>query len=389
MVGERPYGLVEHGALAITNATIDWVGPYSEMPKEFLGRATHDLGGHVVTPGLIDCHTHLVYAGNRAREFEMRLNGATYAELAKAGGGIVSTVNATRKASELQLLKGALQRVDQLLSEGVNTIEIKSGYGLDVATELKMLRVARRIEQERSVRIKTTFLGAHALPPEYANRADEYIDFVCERVLPVVHKENLADAVDVFCEGIGFSLAQTKKVFEKATELGLPIKLHAEQLSNLQGAATAASYGALSADHLEYLDQAGVNAMREAGTVAVLLPGAFYILRETRLPPIKALREAGVPMAIATDCNPGSSPVNSLLLILNMACTLFRLTPEEALAGVTREAARALGAQNLLGTLEAGKRADFAVWDIEHPAELSYNVGFNTLQQRYFRGVAV
>ena len=341
----------------------------------------------MVTPALIDCHTHLVYGGSRATEFELRLQGASYEEIAKNGGGILSTVKATREASEDKLLAQALPRLDALLAEGVGTIEIKSGYGLDIETEIKMLRVARQLGKERNVRVKTTFLGAHAIPPEFFEKPDTYIDFVCEDVLPAVHAapdvpaEKLADAVDGFCENIAFSPKQISRVFEKAAALGLPVKLHAEQLSNLGGAALAASFGALSADHLEFLDQTGVEAIAKSGTVAVLLPGAFYTLRETQLPPLKSLRQAGVPIAIATDCNPGSSPLTSILLCMNMACTLFRMTPEEALCGVTRNAARALGISDEVGTIEVGKKAEFAVWNVCQPAELTYRVGFNPLEK--------
>ncbi|WP_420406348.1 imidazolonepropionase [Nisaea sp.] len=379
------YGLVERGALAIRGGDIAWVGPESEMPTSMSHWPQEDLGGRLVTPALIDCHTHIVFGGNRAREFELRLEGASYEEVARAGGGILSTVTATRAASEEGLLASALPRVDALLSEGVSTIEIKSGYGLDIETELRMLRAARRIERERPVRIRTSFLGAHAVPPEFKDRADAYIDEVCLPALSRAAEDGLADAVDGFCEGIAFSPAQIERVFGHAAELGLPVKLHAEQLSDLGGAALAARDGALSADHLEYLGADGVAAMAEAGTVAVLLPGAFYTLRETQLPPVQALRDAGVPIAVATDCNPGSSPLTSLLLTMNMACTLFRMTPEEALAGATRNAARALGIGDA-GTLAPGQRADLAVWDVGHPAELAYRIGFNPLHQRFFAG---
>jgi imidazolonepropionase len=339
----------------------------------------------VVTPALIDCHTHIVHGGNRAREFEMRLKGASYEEIARAGGGIVSTVTQTRQASPEALLNAALRLADHLIAEGTTTIEVKSGYGLDRDTELKMLRTARRIADMRPVRVVTTFLGAHAVPAEYATRDDAYIDEVCIPTLRAAHAEGLVDAVDGFCEGIAFQPDQIARVFDVARELGLPVKLHAEQLSNLGGAKLAASYGALSADHIEYLDTAGVTAMAGAGTVAVILPGAFYTLRETRKPPIADLRAHGVPMALATDANPGSSPLSSLLLTMNMGCTLFQMTPEEALAGVTRNAARALGLADC-GTIEPGKRADLAVWEIEHPAELAYRIGFNPLHTRIFGG---
>jgi len=345
-----------------------------------------DANGQCVLPGFIDCHTHLVYGGDRAAEFELRLKGASYAEIAQAGGGIVSTVAATRAASEEVLLQAARLRLDALLAEGVTTIEIKSGYGLDLENELKQLRVARALGESRAVTVKTTFLGAHALPPEFAERAEDYIEAVVA-MLPAVAASGLADAVDAFCETIGFSPEQTARVFEAARAQGLPVKLHADQLSDLGGAALAASYGALSADHLEFTSAEGVAAMAAAGTVAVILPGAFYVLRETQAPPVEALRAASVPIAIATDCNPGSAPVTSLLLMLNMGCTLFRLTPEEALAGITRVAATALGLRATHGTLEAGKAADFAVWDIERPAELAYRLGFNPLAYAVKGGV--
>jgi imidazolonepropionase len=381
--GGAPYGLVEDAAIAIEAGHIAWAGSHVDLPSHHAGWPAQDMGGRLVTPGLIDCHTHIVFGGNRAREFEMRLEGASYEEIARAGGGIVSTVTATRTASVDELVEGALPRVDHLLAEGVTTLEIKSGYGLDMETELNMLRAARRIAAERPVEVKTTFLGAHAVPADYNDQADAYMDDVCIPALELAHKAGLVDAVDGFCEGIAFTPQQIERVFIKARELGLPIKLHAEQLSNLGGAKLAASYGALSADHLEYLDEDGVKAMADAGTVAVILPGAFYTLHETQLPPITLFRRHGVPMAVATDCNPGSSPMTSLLLTMNMACTLFRMTPEEALAGATRNAARALGLDSC-GTIEPGKRADLAVWNVEHPAELSYRIGFNPLHERRF-----
>ena len=385
------YGLIEAGALAIEGGTegetLAWVGAAQDLPAAYRAYPSTDLEGRLVTPAPIDCHTHLVHGGNRAREFEMRLEGATYEELARAGGGILSTVTATRAATEDELLAAALPWVDALIAEGTATLEIKSGYGLDSETELRMLRAARRIGRLRPIRVRTSFLGAHALPPEFAGRADAYIDEVCIPALRAAHAEGLADAVDGFCESIGFQPAQIARVFEAAKALGLPVKLHAEQLSNLGGAALAAGYGALSADHLEYLDEPGVQAMAEAGTVATILPGAFYTLRETRQPPIDLFRAQGVPMALASDFNPGSSPVISLLAILNMGCTLFRMTPEEALAGVTRNAARALGLRDC-GRIAAGMRADLAVWDLEHPAELSYRMGFNPLHERIFAGSA-
>lgn len=376
MAGEG-YGAVEHGAVAVAGGRIEWVGPESDLPAGVSAAAEHDGGGAWLTPGLVDCHTHIVYAGNRSDEFEARLNGVPYEEIARRGGGIVSTMRATRAADEDTLLAASLPRVDSLLREGVTTLEIKSGYGLDTASEAKMLRVARRIGRERALRVRTTFLGAHALPPEYAGRADDYIDLVCREMLPRLVAEGLADAVDVFCERIGFTPAQTARVFDAAAAHGLPVKLHAEQLSDQGGAALVARHHGLSADHLEWLGDDGIAAMAAAGTVAVLLPGAFYFLRETRLPPVQALRDAGVPIAISTDCNPGTSPMPSLLAAMNMACTLFRLTPQEALAGATRHAATALGLGAELGTLEVGKAADFALWAIERPADLSYAMGFN------------
>jgi imidazolonepropionase len=380
-----PYGLLPRGAVAVSEGRIAWCGTEADVPAEYAGWPCEDLEGRLVTPALVDCHTHIVHGGNRAAEFELRLKGASYEEIAQAGGGIVSTVKMTRAVDEAVLLDSALTRVDALIGEGVTTIEVKSGYGLDIETELKMLRVARQIADSRPIRVRTSFLGAHAIPQEYKGRADAYIDEVCIPALEAAHKAGLADAVDGFCEGIAFTPGQIERVFLKARELGLPVKLHAEQLSNLGGAALAARYGALSADHLEYLDEAGVQAMAEAGTVAVLLPGAFYTLRETQAPPIALLREHGVPVALATDCNPGSSPLASILLAMNMGCTLFRLTPEEGLAGCTRVAARALGLTDC-GVIAAGFRADLALWDVEHPAELAYRVGFNPLHRRLFGG---
>ncbi|HSG95567.1 MAG TPA: imidazolonepropionase [Afifellaceae bacterium] len=379
------YGLVRDAAVAIDGQVIAWAGPANELPADYADWRAEELDGRLVTPALIDCHTHLVHGGDRASEFEMRLAGASYEEIARAGGGIISTVKATRGASEDDLLSSALQRLDALLAEGVATVEVKSGYGLDRDTELKMLRVARRLEDERPVRVTTSFLGAHAVPPDYAGSADAYIDDVAIPTLRAAHEAGLVDAVDGFCEGIAFTPQQIARVFDAATALGLPVKLHAEQLSNLGGAALTARYGGLSADHLEYLDAAGITAMKAAGTVAVLLPGAFYTLRESRLPPAAALRAAGIPVAIATDCNPGSSPLTSLLVAMNMACTLFGLTPEEALAGTTRKAARALGLADC-GVVAAGKRADLTVWDADQPAELAYRIGFNPLNRRYFGG---
>jgi imidazolonepropionase len=368
-----PYGEIRDAVVAAKDGRISWVGPRSAWPGGV--REEHDARGAWITPGLVDCHTHLVYAGNRASEFELRLKGASYEDIARAGGGIVSTVRATRAASEQELFDSGKKRIERWLSEGACAIEIKSGYGLDRDTELRMLRVARRLGGE--ITVKTTFLGAHALPPEYAGRADDYIDFVCEEVLPAAAKEGLADAVDAFCERIAFNASQTQKVFEAAKVLKLPVKLHADQLSDSGGAALAARWRALSADHMEFSSESGIAAMAREGTVAVLLPGAFYFLRETKLPPIDALRREGVPIALATDHNPGTAPVSSPLLILNMACTLFRLTPEEALAGMTRHAAQGLGLQKTHGTLEPGKAADLALWDIGSPAELAYALGAN------------
>ena len=385
--GGPAYGLIEDGAIALDGETIEWVGETRDLPEACRAYPASDMEGRLVSPAPIDCHTHLVHGGNRAREFEMRLEGATYEELARAGGGILSTVRATRAATEDELVAAALPWIDTLIAEGAGTIEIKSGYGLDHDTELRMLRAARRIAELRPVHIQTTFLGAHALPPEFAGQADRYIDEVCIPALRAAQAEGLVDAVDGFCETIGFDLAQTARVFEAAKALGLPVKLHAEQLSNMGGAKLAAGYGAISAEHLEYLDEDGVRAMAEAGTVAVILPGAFYTLRETQEPPFDLFRAHGVPMAIATDFNPGSSPIPSLLANLNMACTLFRLTPEEALAGITRHAARALGLDDR-GRIAAGLRADLAVWDLEHPAELSYRLGFTPLHSRIFGGGA-
>jgi imidazolonepropionase len=378
-----PYGLMSDAAIALQDGLITWVGKAEEIPENLQDAESVDLGGRLVTPGLIDCHTHLVHGGNRAAEFEMRLNGASYEEVARAGGGIISTVRATRSASADELLQSALRRADALIAEGVTTLEIKSGYGLDVDTELRMLRVAREVGNNRAIRVRTSFLGAHAIPADYKDRADAYIDEVCIPTLRQAHDEGLVDAVDGFCEGIAFSTDQIARVFEVARELGLPVKLHAEQLSNLGGAALAARHGALSADHLEYLDEDGVQAMADAGTVAVLLPGAFYTLRETQVPPVQSLREHGVPIALATDANPGSSPLTSLLLAMNMGCTLFRLTPEEALRAVTVHAARAMGLTDV-GTIAPGQRAELAVWDVKQPSELAYRIGFNPLHTRIF-----
>jgi imidazolonepropionase len=383
MTGVGPYGMINDGAMAVCGNKITWIGKRIDLPADFESRAAKvcDGQGGWITPGLADCHTHLVYAGSRAREFELRLQGATYEEIARQGGGIRSTVAATREADEKSLYDQSSSRLQALLKEGVTTVEIKSGYGLDLETELRMLRVARQLGEKYPVTVIPTYLGAHALPPEFESRSDDYIDFVCQTVMPQVAVQKLAVAVDVFCESIGFTPAQTERVFKTAKKLGLAVKLHAEQLSDLQGAVLAARYGALSADHLERVSEEGIKAMAASGTVAVLLPGAFYFLRETRLPPIDLMRSHGVPIALSTDCNPGSSPTTSILLMLNMACTLFRMTPEEALAGITRNGARALGRQHRIGTLEAGKDADFVLWDITEPAELAYRIGFNPLKQ--------
>ena len=385
MTGPHPYGLQSDGSVVIVDETIVWAGSTSNLPQKHDGHNAIDLGGALVTPGLIDCHTHLVHGGNRAREFEMRLEGASYEELARAGGGIVSTVKATRDASFEDLVASALPRLDSLISEGVRTIEIKSGYGLDQDNELKMLRVARHLETLRPVRIKTSFLGAHAVPIEYVDRPDDYITDVCLPTLEAAFKEGLVDAVDGFCEGIAFYPQQIELVFKKAKELGLPVKLHAEQLSNIGGIQLVAKYGGLSADHIEYADDDDARALAQAGTIAVILPGAFYTLREKQSPPIQSLRTHAVPIALATDCNPGSSPLTSVLLTMNMACTLFRMTPEESLTGITTNAARALGLSDS-GKIAAGYRADLCVWDVKHPAELSYKIGYNPLKQRIFGG---
>ena len=384
----HPYGLIEDAAIVVEGDRLAWVGARSELPSRWHAGAAkhHDAGGALVTPGLVDCHTHLVYAGNRAKEFELRLQGAGYEEIARAGGGIASTVAATRAASEAELLAQSEPRLRSLVQEGVTTIEIKSGYGLSLEHERKCLRVARSLARAAPLEVRTTFLGAHALPPEYAERADDYIAEVL-RMLPVLRSEGLVDAVDAFCERIAFTPAQTERVFEAAARCGVPVKLHAEQLSDSGGAQLAARFGALSCDHLEWLSEAGAAAMAQAGSVAVLLPGAFYFLRDTRVPPVASLRKHGVPIAVSTDCNPGTSPCTSLLLMLNMACTLFRLTPEEALLGVTRNAARALGLHDR-GALVPGLRADFVIWDVEHPAQLSYAMGFNPRRQTVFQGNA-
>lgn len=373
------YGIINNAAIGITDGKIAYIGPEKDLPAppEQLTEYVYDGGGVFALPGLIDCHTHLVYAGNRAAEFESRLHGASYADIAAQGGGILSTVAATRAATEEDIADAAMLRAAALFSEGVTGIDIKSGYGLDLESERKLLNAATQVQQETGIRIQRSFLGAHALPPEYAGRADDYIDHIAQDILPQLAAEGLIDAVDGFCENIAFSPAQIARVFDAARALGLPVKLHAEQLSNQSGAALAARYGALSADHLEYLDEAGAAAMAESGTIAVLLPGAFYTLRETQAPPVGLLRRHKVPMAVATDHNPGTAPCLSILLMLNMACTLFRLTPVEALHGVTRNAARALGWQDTHGTLAVGKVADVSLWNITHPRDLCYGFGHN------------
>ncbi len=376
-----PYGLIEDGAIAVAgDGTIAWIGPRTEMPAALreVALAYHDLGGRLVLPGFIDAHTHLVYAGDRSQDFEMRLAGARYDEIARAGGGILSTVRATRGATSQELERASERRLLALAESGVTTVEIKSGYGLDLDTELAMLRVARMLGKRHAIGVRTTYLGLHARPPEFAS-ADEYVDFVVDDVLPAIANEQLADAVDAFCESIAFTPAQTARYFDAARELGFALRLHADQLSDSGGAALAARYGALCADHLEYASSQGLAAMASAGTVAVLLPGAAYFLRETKLPPLDEMRRLGVAFAIATDCNPGTSPLSSMQLALNLACTLFKVTPEEALAGATRNAARALGIADRVGTLSAGRVADFAVWDVERPAELAYAIGATPL----------
>ncbi|GAA6201265.1 imidazolonepropionase [Aquicoccus sp. SU-CL01552] len=382
------YGIVEAGCLVTDGDRIAWVGPEADLPDAYSAAPRHDLGGRLVTPGLIDCHTHVVFGGDRAREFEMRLEGAGYEEIARAGGGILSTVRATRAASEDALVASALPRVDALLAEGVTTLEIKSGYGLELEAELRMLRAARRIGRERKVTVVTSWLAAHALPPEFAEDRAAYLRDVVIAGMERAHDEGLIDAVDGFCEGIAFSPEEMAQIFDRAAALSLPVKLHAEQLSDLGGAAMAARHHALSVDHLEYLGADGIAAMADSGTVAVLLPGAFYTLRETQYPPVEALRAAGVPIALATDCNPGTSPLTSLLLTLNMGATLFRMTPSDCLSGITRNAARALGLSDR-GVIAPGQRADLAVWDVAHPAELSYRIGFNPLHARIYGGEIV
>jgi imidazolonepropionase len=379
-------GLVEDGLIACHDGLIHYAGPGSRAPRDLSATDDVDCAGRLITPGLIDCHTHLVHAGSRAHEFMQRLNGVSYEQIAAQGGGILSTVTATRAASEAQLVAESLPRLDDLLAEGVTTIEIKSGYGLSLEHERKQLLAARALARERPVAVYTTFLGAHALPPEFAGRADDYITEVCAVMLPALVREGLVDAVDAFCEKIGFTREQTKRVFNAATVQGIRVKLHAEQLTDLQGAGLAAAFHALSADHLEYAEEPGIAAMAQAGTAAVLLPGAFYFLRETRVPPIELLRRHGVPMALATDCNPGTSPMTSILLVMNMAATLFRMTVDECLIGVTRAAAQALGRDGTLGTLEAGKQCDLAIWNVAQPAELVYPIGRNPLHARIWKG---
>jgi len=370
------YGAIHDAAIGIRGDRIAWIGAVGELPRNATIARRISCGGRWATPGLIDCHTHLVYAGNRAEEFEQRLHGASYADIARAGGGIQSTIRATRAATQDVLAAQSRSRLAALAGEGVTTVEIKSGYGQDTATELKQLKVARRVAAECAVDVRTTLLAAHALPPEFADRSDAYIDYICRDMIPAVVDADVADAVDAFCESIAFTPVQTRRVFTCAREHQLAVKLHADQLSDQHGAELAAEFGALSADHLEHTSERGVEAMAAAGTIAVLLPGAFYSLRETRMPPVDALRARGVPIAIASDCNPGTSPSVSLVLMLNMACTLFRLTPEEALSGVTRHAARALGLVDR-GTLSIGQRADIVLWNIDTPAELAYRLGGN------------
>lgn len=387
---DAPFGLLERAAIAMHKGRISWLGSMDDLPEapEQLAVTVESLDGALVTPGLVDCHTHLVFGGDRSHEFDMRLNGASYEEIARAGGGIISSVEATRAASEDALLAQSLPRARALLADGVTTLEIKSGYGLALESERRMLRVARRIGRELGITVRTSFLGLHALPPEYRERRSDYVDLVCDEMLPTLAAEGLVDAVDAFCESIGFTQAETRRLFERASELGLPVKLHAEQLSDMEGAALVAEFGGLSADHLEHLGDTGIAAMAAAGTVAVLLPGAFYALRETRLPPIERLRRDEVTMAVATDCNPGTSPLLSLRLAASMACTLFRLTPEEALRGVTVNAARALGLADR-GTLVTGQRADLVIWHARQPAELCYWIGGPLVKQVILDGEAV
>lgn len=380
MTEDGDYGIIKNGGIGVVDGKIRWLGAMSALPPgapQELAKQVHDAKGQWITPGLIDCHTHLVYGGSRAGEFEKRLNGATYAEIAAAGGGILSTVAATGVATEDALYASARKRLDALIAEGVTGVEIKSGYGLTAEAEAKMLRVATRLGADTGLRVQRTFLGAHALPPNFKADPDGYIDHVCKEMLPAAIRESLVDAVDAFGEQIGFTPEQVARVFDRAKKYGLPVKLHADQLSDQNGGSLAAEYGALSADHLEYTNEDGIKKMAESGTVAVLLPGAFYFLKETKLPPVDLMRQHNVPMAVATDCNPGSSPSASILLMMNMACLLLGLTPLEALQGTTKNAAKALGWQDDCGTLEKGKAADFALWDISHPAELSYHIGFN------------
>ena len=384
--GQPGLGIVKNGCIAAKDGRIAFVGPASELPAGTDAKTRIDCEGRWITPGLVDCHTHLIYGGNRATEFAMRLEGASYEDISRAGGGIASSMKATRAASEAQLVASGLKRLDHLLAEGVTTIEIKSGYGLDKDTEIRCLTAARQLARERDVSVVTSFLGAHAMPPEANGDKDAYIDTVIAEMLPAIAELKLADAVDAFCEGIAFSPEQTARVFDAAKKLGLPVKLHADQLSNLHGAKLAADHSALSADHLEHTDEDGVIALTKAGTVAVVLPGAYYTLRETQAPPIALFRKHGTHLALATDSNPGTSPLTSLLLTMNMGATLFRMTVDECLLGVTREGARALGKLNEIGTLEIGKVCDLAIWDIEHPAELVYRVGFNPLHARVWHG---
>jgi imidazolonepropionase len=381
MAGSDEYGIVEDGAIAVDDGRIQWLGPVNELPSAARSNAggIEDLDAAWVTPGLVDCHTHLVYAGNRSNEFEMRLKGADYQAIAKAGGGITSTVRAVRAAEEAEIFEQSKPRLQDMLADGITTLEVKSGYGLDLKNELKLLKVIKQLSAQTPARIRATFLGAHTVPPEYQGRPDDYVQLIITSILPEVAKQNLASAVDVFCETIGFTLDQTERIFQAARERGLAIKLHAEQLSDSKGAVLAARYQALSVDHLEYLDPGDVPALAKGGCVAVLLPGAFYYLNETQKPPIQAMRSASVPMAVSTDANPGTSPVLSIRSMMNMVCVLFGLTPAEALAGVTRYASQALGLQDEIGTLEVGKFADFAVWDVSSPADLAYQLGGNPL----------
>jgi imidazolonepropionase len=384
--GQPGLGIIEHGCVASKDGRIVFAGTAAHMPSDADATERIDCDGRWITPGLVDCHTHLIFGGNRANEFALRLDGASYEEISRAGGGIASSMLATRAATEEQLVTSGLKRLDHLIAEGVTTIEIKSGYGLDQATEIRCLSAARQLGRERAVSVVTSFLGAHAMPPEAKGDKDAYIARICDEMLPAIAGLKLADAVDAFCEGIAFSPAQTARVFAAAKALDLPVKLHADQLSNLHGARLAAEHGALSADHLEFTDEDGVIALTKAGTVAVVLPGAFYALRETQAPPIALFRKHGTHLALATDCNPGTSPLTSLLLAMNMGATLFHLTVDECLLGVTREAARALGRLGEVGTLEAGKSCDLAIWDIEQPAELVYRIGFNPLHARVWHG---